>query len=221
MLAACVKGVHRHADSMVRVLSSARDRSVWLKFSHYCRRYTAERLAALRHGNGTPVCLLYGAYGLPVPARSAALAPAIAATPGGASAAPSPENPFGQGPRQAGSANSGSGMDRAVAPREACGPGAYPEHPRFQGQVPGQAAREQGGGSASRAAAPDQAHAAAQGSEDPELSRAGHAGGLQAAPGAVGQGPTVTFSVLRGDGSFVGFQCARPPWHRACVTVCS
>ena len=36
------------------------------------------------------------------------------------------------------------------------------------------------------------------------------------APGAVGQGPTVTFSVLRADGSFVGFQCATllvDPWE--------
>ena len=75
-------------------------------------RYTAQQLAALRHGNGAPVCLLYGAH-------------------------------------------------RALRPDLGLALGA----------------------------APDQQ-------------------GVPAAPGAVGQGPTVTFSVLRADGSFVGFQCA-------------
>ena len=92
----------------------------------------------------------------------------------------------------------------------------HPEHAQPKGQGAGWAAREQGGSRAS-SAAPDEAHVmgahgAAQGStEDPDPSRAGRGGGLHAAPGAVGQGPTVTFSVLRADGSFVGFQCARRP----------
>ncbi len=77
-------------------------------------RYTAQQLAALRHGNGAPVCLLFGAH------RAPALPPDL-------------------------------GLALGAAPKRQCAP---------------------------------------------------------AAPGAVGQGPTVTFSVLRADGSFVGFQCA-------------
>lgn len=156
------------------------------------------------------MCLLYGAHGLPVPARSAALAPDLASAHVEASAAQSPDSPPDQGPGQADSGLCSSVMDAAAAPGEACVPKVYPEHPQPQGQ----AAREQGGSSASGPSAPEQAHAVgahgvAQGStEDPGPRVAGHAGGLQAAPGAVGQGPTVTFSVLRADGSFVGFQCA-------------
>ena len=178
----------------------------------YRRRYTAERLAALRHGNGAPVCLLYGAHGLPVPARSAALVPDLAAAHAEASAALTTDSPPDQGSGQDGSGTCSSAADAAAAPGKAYTPEGYPEHLQPQGQ----AAHEQGGCSVSGPAVPGQAHAvgaygAAQGPGNPGPSGAAHAGGLQAAPGAVGQGPTVTFSVLHADGSFVGFQCARRP----------
>ncbi len=58
------------------------------------------------------------------------------------------------------------------------------------------------------------AHAApppAGGAAQPDQARPAPArDGVLAAPGAVGQGPTITFSVLRADGSFVGYQCAAP-----------
>ena len=159
-----------------------------------------------------------------MPTRSAAAAPDLAAAHAEASAAAAPDSPLHQVAGQAGSGHCNSDEDAVAEPDGACVPEVYHEHPQTQGQ----AAHEQGDSSASGAAAPDQAHAvgalgAALGPGNPGPSGAEHARGLQEAPGAVGQGPTVTFSVLRADGTFVGFQYARRPdmykWHRVAITL--